>query len=94
MVTKTLWCKIESWLICEASFPEYSSEQVWKCNVIMLEGALLYEDSILYQLVSKRLLGSSPWRSKLKLYAVIEKSSMNLFCYKMSDTESCDPLVS
>jgi hypothetical protein len=61
------------------SITEYSSEQEWKCNLIMLEGALLYEDSILYQLVSKRLLGSSPWRSKLKLYAVIEKSSMNLF---------------
>jgi hypothetical protein len=84
------WKLFDMWSIISRIFFRTSMEM----QSIMLEGALLYGDSILYQLVSKRLLGSSPWRSTLKLYAVIEKSSMNLFCYKMSDTEACDPLVS
>ena len=61
------WKLVDMWNMISRIFfrtsMEMQSYNAWR--------RLLYEDSILYQLVSKRLLGSSPWRSTLKLYAVI-----------------------
>jgi hypothetical protein len=64
----------------QASFPEYSSEQVWKCNLIMLEEALLYEDSILYQLVSKEAIGFKSLEVNIKIICC-DRKEFNIAVY-------------